>query len=182
MLFPRKQEQLSIVNNQQSIRRGGVVAFGRLLNKPHTYSLRRDPDPADLTVDYRSNLLDIGLELTLGNTGNFTTDAAKIFRLTATGYTLARRRSLTCKETHSGHLKRSCSTEADFSIQFATKHTILGFRRSIARTNPIIMQKKPNLRHFPHNLQKNDGLDGTNPAKTLQIAQTPAKNRTDQAS
>jgi hypothetical protein len=78
-----------------------------------------------------------------------------MLRLTTPRNTLARNRSLTCKETYSGHLKRSCFAEAYSYIQFATKHAIVRLRQNFASTNPIFIQNKPNPQHFPHNHPKN---------------------------
>lgn len=70
--------------------------FGRLIiplrgfdDQAHTDCLGRNLDPAHFTIYDCPNLLDIGLELTLGDAGSFLTDTAEIFGFTACGDTSA---------------------------------------------------------------------------------------------
>ncbi len=91
------------------------VAALRLDDQAHLDGLGRDFDPADLAVDHRPHLLDVGLELALGDAGGLDAYAAEILGFAAPGDAVARTRSPTGKMTHSRHkspeFKRSRNLE-----------------------------------------------------------------------
>jgi hypothetical protein len=78
---------------------GFVVTFRRLFNQTHPNRLGRDLNSADLAVDQSPDFLNVGFEFSLRDTRSFLSNTAKPFGLTATGYTPAGYRSLTCKMT-----------------------------------------------------------------------------------
>jgi hypothetical protein len=78
---------------------GFVVTLRRLFNQAHTNRLGRDLDSADLAVDQSPDFLNVGFEFSLADTRSSLSHAAKPFGLTATGYTPAGYRFLTCKMT-----------------------------------------------------------------------------------
>ena len=64
---------------------GLVIPFWRLDHQTHLQGFGRDLDSANLAVHNRPNLLNIGFEFSLGNTGGLLTHTTQVLRFTAAG-------------------------------------------------------------------------------------------------
>jgi hypothetical protein len=65
---------------------GFPITFRRFDDKAHSDGLGGGFDSADLAIDDGADILDVGLEFSLGSAGDFDADAAKVLGLASIGF------------------------------------------------------------------------------------------------